>query len=96
LSRKCPNSDTRLSKAEQVFRELFPPVVGDYVRFEKQIKKKHRTFTGLIIEVRMKKGIKLYTIEVMSILPRIGNGGYFFKPDKVIVKGHKRLKIIEF
>jgi len=86
-------SNLKLSKTEQVFRELFPPNIGDFVEFVRQYGQKHRTMRGYVKAIRTdKRGVKIYFISPITFCvpkPRWG------RPMTQIVKGYSRLRKLD-
>ncbi len=85
--------DTRLSKAEQVWRELFPPQIGDWIEFEAQYLGKHRKMIGLVREIMSsEKGYPIYTIRVSWMRPKYS---YELTPKYFRLKGNSRIKKLD-
>jgi len=94
--RKKTRFNTTLSQTEQVMRELFPPKKDDVVEFEAQWDGLHRKFKGKVLEVRKNEnGRDCYLIQITSMSPTTKSTWWKREPERMLIRGHKRLKILE-
>ena len=87
--------DNRISKEEQLWREMFPPQMGDLIKFQCQWKNKHRHCLGYIKrKFEDKRGNPVYLVQIIRIKPPCRNA-YHNPPFFLKVKGNAKIKKIE-
>jgi len=80
----------RIPVNERVWRELFPPKIGEWVVFTANYKGKKREFLGFVIKIwENEDGSKAYNMEIARMQPI---GAWIAKPDRVTIKGNQRLQ----
>lgn len=79
-----------LNKVEQVWREIFPPKIGDWVEFVAQYRGKHKLMGGYVKSIQQNSdGSNFYTIRVTYVIPPSPFPKYFR------LKGNLRLRRLE-
>ena len=83
----------KLPKDKQVWREVFPPNVGDWVKFTRQWRGTHRKFYGLVEKRFLStKGFPIYMIKVKEMVPKKPYEG---TPSYLSLKGNSRIERVD-